>query len=85
MDSKLCNIPMYAKVKKMKQASGDLALEINYMGLMAYSGPCKKFGKQMGDHDGGWEHITVRCTPDGSLIAGESGPYACTNPCACFP
>ena len=70
-NAKLCYIPMYAKMKKMKLPSGVLVLEINYMGLMAYCGPYKVLGKQMGDHDGDWQHITVRCTPDGKLISGR--------------
>jgi hypothetical protein len=61
---------VYAKLKKMKIPSGEMVLEINYLAFMAYSGPYKVVGQEMGDHDGDWEHITVRCTPDGKLIAG---------------
>lgn len=78
-NTKLCNIPVYAKMKKMKLPSEEMVLEVNYMGFMAYSGPYKIVGKQMGDHDGDWEHITVRCTPDGHLIAGIVANFRTTG------
>jgi hypothetical protein len=66
---KLSNIPLFAKMKRVGLPSGEVILEINYMGLLAYSGPYKVF---FGAHDGDWEHITVRCTIDGRLISGEA-------------
>lgn len=73
--TKLCHIPLFAKLKKMKLPSGDWVLEINYIAFMAYSGPYRVLAKMLGDHDGDWEHITVRCTPDGKLIAGAALCY----------
>lgn len=46
-------------------------LEINYIALYAYNGAYKILGLlEAGAHEGDWEHITVRCTPQGELIAG---------------
>jgi hypothetical protein len=65
--SKLSEVPLFAKLKRVKLPSGEIILEINYMALFAYNGAYKLF---FGDHDGDWEHITVRCTTTGDLIAG---------------
>ena len=66
-DSKLSDIPLFANIKRVRLLSGEIVLEINYIALMAYSGPYYFY---FGAHDGDWEHITVRSTTDGRLIAG---------------
>jgi hypothetical protein len=70
--SSLSDIPLFAKIKKVKLPSGKIILEINYMALFAYNGAYKFF---FGSHDGDWEHITVRCTVDNELIAGTLLPF----------
>lgn len=65
--SKLSQVPLFAKIKRVRLPTGKIILEINYMALLAYSGPYKLL---FGAHDGDWEHMTVRCTTDGQLISG---------------
>jgi hypothetical protein len=69
-DALFRDIPVYCHLKCVRLPDGDSVLEINYMFFHAFSGPYNVAGRQRGAHDGDWEHMTVRCTTDGRLIAG---------------
>lgn len=50
--------------------------------MCRYNGPYNIAGTPIGAHEGDWEHMTVRCTTDGRLIAGTPPPthrYAGSN------
>lgn len=68
MEMTLSDIPMFAKLRRGKQANGQDILDIHYFALMAYSGPNRVFS---GVHVGDYEQIIVRCTTEGHLISGE--------------
>lgn len=52
-------------------------IEINYMVMYANNGAYKiaVTGKLVGEHEGDWEHITVRCTARGALRAVYYGAH----------
>lgn len=76
------SVPVYATVKEVEGAklhggaTGTL-LEINYMALYANNGAYKLgiTGRETGEHEGDWEHITVRCTTSGKLVAVYYGAH----------
>lgn len=69
-DTTLSDIHLFAKIKKGK-VNDEFILEINYIALLAHSGAYKILGTQeAGVHEGDWEHLTVRCTTEGKLLAG---------------
>ena len=78
----LASIPVYATVKEVEGArlpggaTGTL-IEINYMALYANNGAYKLgiTGRETGEHEGDWEHITVRCTTSGKLVAVYYGAH----------
>lgn len=70
IDSSLRDVPAYCHLKRVKLPDGDTLLEINYMFFLAYNGNYNVAGRATGAHEGDWEHMTVRCTTDGRLVAG---------------
>lgn len=67
VDVLLSHLPVFAKIRRGKLTTGESILDITYIALMAYSGPVRVY---LGAHNGGCEHITMRCTTAGHLIAG---------------
>lgn len=84
--SQFKDIPVFCHLKRVNLADGDTLLEINYIFCFAYNGPYRVAGVNTGMHDGDWEHITVRCTTDGRLVAGVSplDRITCTTHVAIF-
>jgi hypothetical protein len=69
--TELAQVPIYAHVKEVDRGSAPNVLEINYKALYANNGPYKigLTGSDVGEHEGDWEHITVRTTKEGELLA----------------
>lgn len=68
-------VPIYAHVKEVVDPQGKLeAIEINYMKFLAFNGSYKLFDwiyiGEVGAHDGDWEHVTLRLTPDAQEVLG---------------
>ncbi|KAL0034634.1 hypothetical protein WJX77_000317 [Trebouxia sp. C0004] len=68
-------VPVYAHVKEVVDPQGKLeAVEINYMKFLAFNGSYKLFDwiyiGEVGAHDGDWEHVTLRLTPDAKQVLG---------------
>ncbi|KAL0028666.1 hypothetical protein WJX79_009247 [Trebouxia sp. C0005] len=68
-------VPVYAHVKEVVDPQGKLeAVEINYMKFLAFNGSYKLFDwiyiGEVGAHDGDWEHVTLRLTPDARQVLG---------------
>ncbi|DBB18049.1 TPA: hypothetical protein ACH3X3_003041 [Trebouxia sp. C0006] len=68
-------VPVYAHVKEVVDPQGKLeAVEINYMKFLAFNGSYKLFDwiyiGEVGAHDGDWEHVTLRLTPDAGQVLG---------------
>lgn len=64
-------VPVYAYCKVIENTLPSPILEINYMTFYAHNGAynLRGTGIQAGAHDGDWEHLTVRCTASGDLVA----------------
>lgn len=67
-DSKLGNVPLLAKLRHGRLMSGLQILDIEYSALIAYRNPN---ADSHAAHYEDCERLTVRCTPEGGLIAGE--------------
>lgn len=74
----LASVPLYATVKEINTANfpGPI-IEINYMSLYANNGPytLRFSGRKVGEHEGDWEHLTVRCITSGELVAVYYGAH----------
>ncbi|KAL3140806.1 hypothetical protein ABBQ32_005349 [Trebouxia sp. C0010 RCD-2024] len=68
-------VPIYCHAKDVVDPQGKLeAVEINYMTFFAFNGSYKLFDwiyiGEVGAHDGDWEHVTLRLTPDAGQVLG---------------
>jgi hypothetical protein len=79
----VCRAPMYVHVKRAADGS---FIDIQYWCFYAFNGSvwfrAGAFGEKgnfawppFGEHDGDWEHITVRVTPDGQRLIGAFYAY----------
>lgn len=76
IDAVLSDIPVYCHLKRVELPNGGgTLLEINYIFFLAYNGPYNVAGAKLGAHEGDWEHMTVRCTTDGDLVAGNAPSF----------
>jgi hypothetical protein len=75
------DIPVFCHLKRVRLPSGDILLEINYIFFFAHNGSYNIACIDVGAHDGDWEHVTVRCTTDGRLVAGVQSSFECILLC----
>lgn len=68
----LDGVPVYAHPKAIIGSDGNVeAIEITYLTLYAHNGAYTVAGMiRTGAHDGDWEHLTVRITPETGELTG---------------